>query len=71
MPEGHYQYVTMPYGLTCASAVFQWLMMKILKGLLLQYDFFYIDDVLIMTPTFELHLEILQKLLIDCDSMTC
>ncbi len=30
MPEGHYQYVTMPYGLTCAPAVFQRLMMKIL-----------------------------------------
>ncbi len=63
MPEGRYQYVTMPYGLTCAPAVFQRLMTKILHGLPLQYVFFYIDDVLIITPTFELHLEILQKVL--------
>ncbi len=62
-PDRHYQYVTMPYGLTCAPAVFQRLMTKILHGLPPQYFFFYIDDVLIVTPTFELHMEILQKVL--------
>ncbi len=63
MPEGHYQYVTMPIWFDCAPAVFQHLMTKILKGLLPQYVFFYIDDMLIITLTFELHLEILQKVL--------
>ncbi len=38
-------------------------MTKILQGLLPQYVFFYIDAMLIMMPTFELHLEILQKVL--------
>ncbi len=40
-----------------------WAMTWILKGLPHQYVFFYIDDVLIITPTFELHLQVLQQFL--------
>ncbi len=53
----------MPYGLTCAPAVFQRLMMKILHGLPTEYVFSYIDDILIVTKTFELHMEVLQMVL--------
>ncbi len=63
--EGHYQYLTMPYGLTCMPAVFQHLMSKILKGLTIKYVYWYIDDILLITPTIELHLEVLQ-LVFDC-----
>ncbi len=58
MPEGHYQYHTMPYGLTCALAIFQRLMSKVLHGLPLKYVYWCIDDILIITLTFELHLEV-------------
>ncbi len=60
-----YQYRTMLYGLTCAPAVFQRLMSKVLHGLLLRYVDWCIDDILIITLTFELHLEVLQ-LVFDC-----
>ncbi len=35
-------------------------MSKVLHGLPLKYVYWYIDDILIITPTFELHLEVLQ-----------
>ncbi len=59
-PDGQYQYRTMPYGLTCAPAVFQQLMAKILHGLSTEYVFWHINDILIVTPTFELHMKVLQ-----------
>ncbi len=63
MPDRHYQYIAMPYGLACAPVVFQRLMTQILKGLPPQYIFICIDDVLIVAPTFKLHLQILQHVL--------
>ncbi len=36
-PDGQYQYCTMPYGLTCAPAIFQRLMTKILHSLPTEY----------------------------------
>ncbi len=53
----------MPYGLTCAPAVFQRLMTKILHGLPTEYVFWYINDILIVMPTFELHMKVLQMVL--------
>ncbi len=42
-PDGQHQYITMPYGLTTAPAVFQRLTTHILKGLPTQNVFFCID----------------------------
>lgn len=57
---GNYEFVRMPFGLQGAPATFQCCMETVLSGLLWSIAFVYLDDILIVSPTFEKHLEHLQ-----------
>ncbi|KAK3085949.1 hypothetical protein FSP39_011202 [Pinctada imbricata] len=61
-PKGLFQFRVMPFGLVTASATFSRLMRIVLQGLQNVDNF--IDDILIYTPTFEEHLEVLKQLFV-------
>lgn len=66
-PTGHYEYLVMPFGLTNAPAVFQALINDVLRDLLNQFVFVYLDDILIFSRSLEEHeghvSRVLQRLL--------
>ena len=59
--RGHYlryvTYVTMPFGLCNAPGTFQWLMERVLHGLVWKHVVVYLDDVVIFSKTREEHIE--------------
>jgi hypothetical protein len=61
-PDGLYMYKRMPMGLKTASAVFCRFIDSVLGDLKWNHVLAYIDDLLIATPTFEKHVEVLDKL---------
>ena len=65
-PLGHFEYLVMPFGLTNAPAVFQTLV-DILRDMLHQFVFVYLDDILIFSRSLaehKLHVrQVLQRLL--------
>ena len=66
-PRGHYEYLVMPFGLTNAPAVFQALVNDVLRDVINQNIFVYLDDILIFSDTLEEHIThvrlVLQRLL--------
>ena len=53
----------MPYGLSQAGATFQWLIAKVIGPELEPYAFSYLDDVIIVTESYEEHLKWLEHVL--------
>ncbi|CAH2094977.1 unnamed protein product [Euphydryas editha] len=63
-PEGHYQYLKMPYGLANAPVVYQRIIAKTLREFIESGDILvYIDDVLILSKTIDQGLVLLRKVL--------
>ena len=66
-PLGHFEYLVMPFGLTNAPAVFQALVNDVLRDMLNQFVFVYLDDILIFSKTLQEHIQhvrlVLQRLL--------
>ncbi len=66
-PSGHYEYLVLPFGLTNAPAVFQGLVNSVLGDMINQFVFVYLDDILIFSPSLQLHTQhvrrVLQRLL--------
>ena len=69
-PEGHYEYLRMPFGLCNAPATFQQAMNEILGDMIGKELYVYIDDVTIFSTTFEGHLRSLRKFL-ECLRKHC
>lgn len=61
--RGLYQFRRMPYGLTNAPATFQRLIDRLIGPELEPHAFAYLDDIIVVTETFDEHLEWLQKVL--------
>ena len=60
-PNGLFQFTVMPFGLVNAPATFSRIMRALLKGMNNISN--YIDDILIYTQSWEVHLQILKELL--------
>lgn len=59
--SGVYEWKRMPFGLMNAPISFQTLMTSVLRGIHWKFVLCYIDDILIFSPTFEVHLKHLQE----------
>lgn len=60
-PEGHFEYVRMPFGLKGAPATFQRLMNEVLRGLIGSICFVYIDDIVCYGKTLKESIENLES----------
>ena len=60
---GLYEFLVMPFGLTNAPSSFQRVMECVLQGLNWKICLVYLDDVIIFSPTFEMHLQHLELVL--------
>ena len=59
-PDGTYEFLKMPFGMMNSGATFVRAMRKMLSGMDCVENF--IDDILVHTPTFERHIEVLREL---------
>ncbi|KAG1927350.1 hypothetical protein F2P79_024334 [Pimephales promelas] len=66
-PLGHFEYRVLPFGLVNAAAVFQALINDVLRDMLNIFVFVYLDDILIFSPSLQVHIQhvrrVLQRLL--------
>lgn len=61
--RGLFQFRRMPFGLHNSPATWQRLIDKVLGADLEPYVFVYLDDIIIVTPTFEKHMEVLEEVM--------
>lgn len=61
--RGLFQFKRMPFGIHSAPAVWQRLIDRVIGVDLEKYVFVYLDDVIVCTPTFDLHVSILREVL--------
>ncbi|XDV17726.1 hypothetical protein PO909_023545 [Leuciscus waleckii] len=66
-PRGHFEYLVMPFGLSNSPAVFQALVNDVLRDLVDQFIYVYLDDILIFSSSLQEHVQhvrrVLQRLL--------
>uniref|UniRef100_A0A3Q3A042 Reverse transcriptase domain-containing protein n=1 Tax=Kryptolebias marmoratus TaxID=37003 RepID=A0A3Q3A042_KRYMA len=63
-PTGHYEYLVMPFGLTNAPAVFQALVNDVLRDMIGQFVFVYLDDILIFSKNLHTHVTQVRSVLL-------
>ena len=61
LKNNHYQYCRMPFGLHSSPATFQAIMNRVLKSVIYKFAYVYLDDVLVVSKTFEQHLQHLEE----------
>ncbi|KAG1956972.1 retrotransposable element [Pimephales promelas] len=66
-PRGHFEYLVMPFGLSNSPAVFQALVNNVLRDMVDQFIYVYLDDILIFSSSLQEHVQhvrrVLQRLL--------
>ncbi len=61
--SGHYEYLVLPFGLSNASDVFQGFVNSFLGDMINQFVFVYLDDILIFSPSLQLHTQHVRRVL--------
>ena len=61
--DGHYEFNVLPFGLNVAPGIFSRMMRKLLGPLQCQFLHNFMDDILVATPTWEMHMKVLRLLL--------
>ncbi|KAL0170658.1 hypothetical protein M9458_035254, partial [Cirrhinus mrigala] len=56
-PRGHFEYLVMPFGLSNAPAVFQALVNDVLRDMIDQFIYVYLDDILIFSRSLQEHVQ--------------
>lgn len=62
-PQGHYEYIRMPFGLKNAPATFQRMMNHVLREYINKICVVYLDDILIFSTSFQEHIDSINKIL--------
>ncbi len=66
-PRGHFEYLVMPFGLSNSPTVFQALVNDVLRDMVDQFIYVYLDDILIFSSSLQEHVQhvrrVLQRLL--------
>ncbi|KAI2667139.1 Transposon Tf2-9 polyprotein [Labeo rohita] len=66
-PRGHFEYLVMPFGLSNSPGVFQALVNDVLRDMVDQFIYVYLDDILIFSSSLQEHVQhvrrVLQRLL--------
>ena len=62
-PDGHYEWLVLPFGLKNAPATFQRIVLQVLGDLVNQGVIPYFDDIIVYAPTLDEHQRILQAVL--------
>ena len=72
-PFGHYEYTTMPFGLSNAPATFQRLMNNIFRDRVGRDLFVYLDDIIVYSPDLDSHIRSLHEVFgrIESASLKC
>jgi len=60
---GHFEYLVMHFGLKNASAVFQHFINDVLEDILGKFVYSYIDDIIIFSPNYKIHIKHVSKVL--------
>ncbi len=61
--SGHYEYLVLPFGLSNAPDVFQGFVNSVLGDMINQFVFVYLDDILIFSPSLQLHTQHVRRVL--------
>uniref|UniRef100_A0A8C1EY99 Gypsy retrotransposon integrase-like protein 1 n=1 Tax=Cyprinus carpio carpio TaxID=630221 RepID=A0A8C1EY99_CYPCA len=62
-PRGHFEYLVMPFGLSNSPAVFQAIVNDVLRDMIDQFIYVYLDDILIFSSSLQEHVQHVQRVL--------